>query len=133
MVGERPKLTASEIEAMLRAALRAPGDRGRVRGWRRSIGQDSADLPEAALRDRSERRPRALAPDSQGRPDRECLGRRNQNRALKIRRRSAKCETTRTRSRIFASLSELLYVLADCPKGQGREHLRSLQGGVRQG
>src|ERR1700722_6843529 len=31
-------------------------------------------------------------------------GRRNQNRALTIHRRSAKCESTRTRSRIFASL-----------------------------
>jgi hypothetical protein len=47
-------------------------------GWRRSIRQDSAELPEAAVGDRSERRPRALAPDSQGGPDRECLGRRNQ-------------------------------------------------------
>ena len=30
--------------------------------------QDGAELPEASLGDRSERRPRALASDSQGRP-----------------------------------------------------------------
>jgi hypothetical protein len=50
---------------------------------------DEASDKTVQLGDRSERRPRALAPDSQGRPDRECLGRRNQNRALANRRFSA--------------------------------------------